>query len=87
MILSFTNNIDKNTFELSVNDFGDSRIYLHFRVTVPAGYADGEYNAELWDDEKENCYWTGIIQIGDYKQENKKYIKESNGNKQYNPNN
>lgn len=83
MIIKLTNNVDKNGFELSVNDYGDSRLYLHFSVIVPEGYPDGEYNAELWDDDKKNCFWTGLIQIGDYKPDNKKYIKERNGHKQY----
>lgn len=85
MVLTFINNVTKYSFDLAVNDFGDSRIYFHFRVQLPENLDDGEYSVRLYDDDKKECYWTGIAQIGNYVPENKKYNSGKSANKQYQP--
>lgn len=84
MIIKYVNNVTHKEYKASVNDIGDSRLYFHFLLTVPEGVDDGEYSCYLFDENEENCFWTGLIQVGDYKQTNKKYdnkkeIKQYNG--------
>lgn len=84
MKLKCINNTDKTEFTLYVDDFKDSRTYWHFQIKVPEGYADGEYTFYLYDDDMENCYGQGIMQIGDYEINKTTYTKDENGYKQYN---
>lgn len=83
MILKFKNNTDKNEFSLSVNELGDSRLNYHFQIHVPEELPDGEYSYALTDDEGENVFASGLVQIGEYKPNNKTYTTTENGYKQY----
>lgn len=84
MKIILENNITHKSYEFDVNDSATSRLYFHFQIQLEEGMDDGEYSCSLFDDDKKNCFWTGLIQVGDYKQTNKKYdnkkeIKQYNG--------
>lgn len=79
MILKLTNNLTKNTLSFEVNDLYLSNIYFNFEISLNEnieGIAlkdilEGEYTYNLYDEE--NIIATGLLQIGDYKANNKQY--------------
>lgn len=86
-LLRIFNNLTKKIYEFPLEDMGDSRLFLHFRIN-PEDVQDftetGEYTYNLLD---MNCssegkvIATGLLQVGDYKPENNVYdLSEENGN-------
>lgn len=67
------NGITHKEFEYSVTDLNESSIYYTFNINIPESYDDGEYEYTLKDD-LDKIVATGLMRIGDYKQENKQYI-------------
>ena len=80
MKLYIKNNITHRNFEYSVTDLNESSIYYTFNINIPDSYDDGEYSYILKDD-LDKIVATGLIRIGDYKQENKEY--NDNKDKKY----
>lgn len=77
MQLKLINNLTKNTIDLGeVEDKLGSSIFYSFEIVLPDGVKDGEYTYELYEDG--NMVSTGLLQIGNYKQESG---KEYNDNK------
>lgn len=74
------NNITHRNFEYSVDDLNESSIYYTFNINVPDSMDDGEYNYVLKDNE-DKIVTTGLMRIGDYKQENTQY--NNNKDKKY----
>lgn len=76
MQLKLINNLTKNTIDLGeVEDSLVSSIFYSFEITLPDGVKDGEYTYELY--ENGNMVSTGLLQIGDYKQESGKEYNEN----------
>lgn len=76
MQLKLINNLAKNTIDLGeVEDSLVSSIFYSFEITLPDGVKDGEYTYELY--ENGNKVSTGLLQIGDYKQESGKEYNEN----------
>lgn len=79
------NNTDKTEFTIFVDDCHDSRMFWHFKVKLPEGYADGEYTYYVYTDDMKECVAQGIMIIGDYENNEKiTYTKDENIYKQYN---
>ena len=72
MKLILKNNITHKEFEYSVTDLNESSIFYTFNINIPDSYDDGEYEYTLKDD-VEKILATGLMRIGDYKQENTQY--------------
>ena len=76
MQIKLINNLTKNTIDLGeVEDSLVSSIFYSFEITLPDGIKDGEYTYELY--ENGNMVSTGLLQIGDYKQESGKEYNEN----------
>lgn len=76
MQLKLINNLTKNAIDLGeVEDSLVSSIFYSFEITLPDGVKDGEYTYELY--ENGNKVSTGLLQIGDYKQESGKEYNEN----------
>lgn len=72
MKLLLINNITHKNFEYSVTDLNESSIFYTFNINIPESYDDGEYTYVLKDD-GDKILSTGLMRIGDYKQENTQY--------------
>ena len=79
MKLYIKNGITHKEFEYSVEDLNESSIYYTFNINIPENFDDGEYSYFLKDD-GDKIVATGLMRIGDYKQENKEY---NNKDKKY----
>lgn len=76
MQLKLINNLTKNTIDLGeVEDSLMSSIFYSFEIVLPDGVKDGEYTYEL--SENGVIVSTGLLQIGDYKQESGKEYNEN----------
>ena len=73
MKLFIKNGITHKEFEYSVTDLNESSIYYTFNINIPDSFDDGEYNYTLKDDLNKTLA-TGLMRVGDFKQENKQYI-------------
>lgn len=73
------NGITHKEFEYNVTDLNESSIYYTFNLNIPDSLDDGEYDYVLKDD-LEKIVSTGLLRVGDYKQENTQYINNK-GNK------
>lgn len=82
MKIILKNGITKRKFEYSVTDLNESSIYYTFNLNIPEEMDDGEYNYVLKDD-LDKIVATGLMRIGDYKQENKQYINNKDKFLQY----
>ena len=80
MKLLLKNGITKRNFEYSVEDLNESSIYYTFNLNIPEEMDDGEYTYVLKYD-VDKILATGLMRLGDYKQENKQYI--NNKDKKY----
>lgn len=90
MLLKLYNNTTKREINLdNLEDITDSRLFFHFKITLPEDLDDGEYAYTLYDDE-EVVKATGLLQVGDYVPEKTEYtgntIRENNGYVQYSGN-
>ena len=87
MLLKLYNNTTKREINLdNLEDITDSRLFFHFKITLPDGVDDGEYTYTL--DEDDVVKASGLLQVGDYVPEKTTYegntIKEKNGYISYN---
>lgn len=83
MIFLLQNNVTKKEYSYKVYDVNDSTLFWHFTLTLGEEMDDGEYTYRLMNDEIELA--TGLLQIGDYKNNSKKYtVTDAGGIKQYN---
>ena len=82
MKLLLKNGITHKNFEYSVEDLNESSIYYTFNLNIPESFDDGEYEYTLKDD-GEKILATGLIRVGDFKQENKQYINNKDKFIQY----
>ena len=72
MILRITNNVTKKTYDLPISGVSYDRLYLNGTIALEGPMDDGEYNYFLVDNENDNKVLAiGILQIGDYVQEDK----------------
>lgn len=89
MILKLTNNLSKTHLTFNVEDQNTSNIYFNFNIRLEQNLEgiplseliEGEYTYELFDEGKKIA--EGLLQLGDYKSENKEYNKDKNGFKVY----
>ena len=72
MKLILKNGITHKEFEYSVTDLNESSIFYTFNINIPDSYDDGEYEYTLKDDLNKTLA-TGLIRVGDFKQENTQY--------------
>ena len=72
MKLLLKNGITHKNFEYNVDDLNESSIYYTFNINIPESFDDGEYEYILKDDLNKTLA-TGLIRVGDFKQENKEY--------------
>lgn len=72
MKLLLKNGITHKEFEYNVDDLNESSIFYTFNINIPDSYDDGEYEYTLKDNE-DKIVATGLMRIGDYKQENTQY--------------
>lgn len=72
MKLFIKNGITHKEFEYNVEDLNESSIFYTFNINIPDSYDDGEYEYTLKDNE-DKIVATGLMRIGDYKQENTQY--------------
>ena len=66
------NGITHKNFDYSVEDLNESSIYYVFNINIPEEMDDGEYTYVLKDD-VDKILATGLMRVGDFKQENKEY--------------
>lgn len=89
MVLQLTNNLTKMVLTFTVNDNYTSNLYFNFDIRLEENLEgvelkdidEGEYNYLLIDDGKKIA--EGLLQIGDYTNDNKQYKKEIKGFKTY----
>lgn len=74
------NGITHRNFEYNVTDLNESSIYYTFNINLPEEMDEGEYNYVLKDD-LDKIVATGLLRVGDYKQENTQY--NNNKDKKY----
>ena len=79
MKLLLKNGITHKEFEYNVEDLNESSIYYTFNLNISDEMDDGEYEYTLKDNE-DKIVATGLIRVGDFKQENKEY---NNKDKKY----
>lgn len=72
MKLKLYSNLLNKSWLLDVKDAGSTMNYYKFDINLPDNIDDGQYNYELIDD-NDNIIDTGIIQVGDFTQNNKQY--------------
>lgn len=78
------NNVTKREYLYRVIDVNDSALFWHFTLTLEEGMDEGEYTYKLIN-ELEGVLAQGVLQIGDYQNNAKKYtVTDDNGIKQYN---
>ena len=82
MKLLLKNGITHKNFEYSVTDLNESSIYYTFNLNIPEEMDDGEYEYTLKDNE-DKIVATGLMRVGDFKQENKQYINNKDKYIQY----
>ena len=82
MKLYIKNGITHKEFEYNVTDLNESSIFYTFNINIPDSLDDGEYEYTLKDD-GEKILATGLIRVGDFKQENKQYINNKDKYIQY----
>ena len=82
MKLIIKNGITHKNFEYNVTDLNESSIYYTFNLNIPDSLDDGEYEYTLKDD-GEKILATGLMRVGDYKQNNKQYINNKDKYLQY----
>ena len=80
MKLLLKNGITHKEIEYNVTDLNESSIYYVFNINIPESFDDGEYTYVLKDNE-DKIVATGLIRVGDFKQENKEY--NNNKDKKY----
>lgn len=69
MILEITNNLTKKTYQLPLTEPSFDRLFLNASVQLPPDMDDGEYTYFLTDENQ--ILAQGLLQIGDYVQEDK----------------
>ena len=73
MQLKLTNNLTKQVYTFdNLDDKLTSRIFYTLDIQLYEDMDDGEYQYDLYDDEGIHKA-SGLLQIGDYKPENKTY--------------
>ena len=82
MKLIIKNGITHKNFEYNVTDLNESSIYYTFNINIPDSLDDGEYEYTLKDD-VDKILATGLMRVGDYKQNNKQYINNKDKYLQY----
>ena len=83
MTFYLQNNVTKREYTYQVTDVNDSTLFYHFTLTLEDNMDEGEYTYRLFKDETQIAQ--GILQIGDYENNTKKYtVTNDNGIKQYN---
>lgn len=83
MKLVLKSNITKKTWEFTVYDRCDSRMFYHFpNFKLTEKMDDGEYNYELYEDNE--LLAQGLLQIGDYENNTVTAYTKNNTYKQYN---
>ena len=70
MLLELQNNLDKTRVQITINDPNFNRLYLSGTIQLPEGMSDGEYTYWVIDDNNQ-ILAQGLLQIGDYVQEDK----------------
>jgi len=84
MTFYLQNNVTKREYSYRVIDVNDSSLFWHFTLTLEEGMDEGEYTYKLIN-EPEEVLAQGVLQIGDYQNNAKKYtVTDDNGIKQYN---
>lgn len=79
MRLSITNNTTKRViYDEIVEDLGGNRNFYKFSINLPSDVEDGEYTYDLYNENE--LIATGLIQVGDYKNDNFSY---KNNKKEY----
>lgn len=73
MKLILKNGITHKEFEYSVTDLNESSIFYTFNINIPEEMDDGEYEYTLKYDLNKTLA-TGLIRVGDFKQNNTQYI-------------
>ena len=83
MVFHLENNVTKREYSYRVYDANDSALFWHFTLTLGEDMDEGEYTYRLFSGDVEVA--TGLLQIGDYQNNTKKYtVTDGNGIKQYN---
>ncbi len=82
MVFLLQNNVTKREYSYRVYDVNDSTLFWHFTLTLGENMDDGEYTYRLMNDNVEMA--KGVLQIGDYQNNSKKYTTTNDGIKQYN---
>lgn len=78
MQLKLINNLTKNVVNFGeIEDKKISALFYTFDIALPDGIIDGEYTYELYADDK--LVSNGLVQVGDYKAENKEYNDNKKG--------
>ena len=89
MKLTLKSCVTKKTWDYDVEDAGDVRLFYHFpEFQLTEIMDEGEYEYELFEkvDEEYVLVAQGLLQIGDYEDNNiKTYTTDGNGYKQYRP--
>lgn len=88
-ILKLVNSVTKQTLTFKVSDNYTSNLYFNFGIRLEENLegidldsiVEGQYNYNLFDEGKKIA--EGLLQLGDYKSENKEYNKDKNGFKVY----
>lgn len=82
MVFLLKNNVTKREYSYKVYDVNDSTLFYHFTLTLGEDMDEGEYSYKLMNDNL--LLAQGLLQIGDYENNTKKYTVTDDGIKQYN---
>ena len=82
MVFLLKNNVTKREYSDKVYDVNDSTLFYHFTLTLGEDMDEGEYTYKLMNDNL--LLAQGLLQIGDYENNTKKYTVTDDGIKQYN---
>lgn len=82
MTFYLQNNVTKREYSYKVYDVNDSTLFYHFTLTLGEDMDEGEYSYKLMNDNL--LLAQGLLQIGDYENNTKKYTVTDDGIKQYN---
>ncbi len=73
----------KKTHTIPVDNAVSDSMFHKLDIHLPNGMEDGIYNYELYDDE--TIIANGMMQVGDFENNNTSYTVEHNGYQQYRP--
>jgi len=84
MYIKLYSQYSKKTHTIPVDNAGTDSMFHKLDIRLPINMEDGIYNYELCNDD-DNIIANGMMQVGDFENNNTSYTVEHNGYQQYRP--